>query len=255
MRFRPCIDLHQGKVKQIVGSTMQDDAPDAVTTNFVAAQPSSHYARMYRDDGLQGGHVIMLGPGNEREACNALAEYPGGLQIGGGIRPENAPAWLQRGASKVIVTSYLFAAGTLCRDRLHNLTDTVGRENLVLDLSCRRVGDNYVVVADRWQTVTDVNVLEPDLARLAGFCSEFLVHGVDVEGKQSGLEQPLVELLADISPLPVTYAGGVRTMQDVQLVETLGHGRIDVTVGSALDIFGGQGVRYRDLVEFDRDRR
>lgn len=238
-----------------MGGSLRDQALDAVTTNFVATETVSYYARLYRHDGLEGGHVIMLGPGNEDAATDALTAYPDGLQVGGGIRPENAMEWLQRGASKVIVTSYLFEDGKLSWQRLDRLTEAVGRDRLVLDLSCRRADDLYAVVADRWQTCTDVVITEHHLSHLAEFCSEFLVHGVDVEGKQTGVERALVELLGDISPLPTTYAGGVRSMDDVVLIEELGRGRLDVTVGSALDLFGGGGVRYSEMVEFDQSRR
>ena len=188
-------------------------------------------------------------------AESALAAYPGGLQIGGGIRPHNAAAWLGKGAAKVIVTSYLFSAGRFSWQRLEEMAAAAGRERLVIDLSCRRVGDAYLVAADRWQTVTDLPVDAATLARLAAWCSEFLIHAVDVEGKQQGIDEGLAARLGEWSPLPTTYAGGVRSLADLECLERLGRGRVDVTVGSALDIFGGKGLRYVDLVAFDRARR
>ena len=255
MRFRPCIDLHQGRVKQIVGSTLRDATDGTLVTNFETDRPAAHFAALYRRDGLEGGHVIMLGPGNEAAAESALAAYPGGLQIGGGVRPENARRWLDRGAAKVIVTSHLFVDARFSWERLAALVAAVGRAQLVLDLSCRRVGTDYVVVADRWQTFTDLPVCQETLDRLAAQCAEFLIHAVDVEGKQEGVDAELIGRLGRWSPVPVTYAGGVRSLADVLLIEREGNGRLDATVGSALDIFGGTGVRYADLVAFDRARR
>jgi len=254
MRFRPCIDLHNGVVKQIVGGTLRDDADD-VATNFVAGQPSSYFAELYRRDGLTGGHVIMLGPGNEAAAESALAVYPGGLQIGGGITPRNAGLWIEKGADKVIATSYIFSDGQVDRGRLAQLVRAVGAERLVLDLSCRRRGDAYCVVADRWQTFTDVQLDRCGLDELAQHCAEFLIHAVDVEGRQQGMDRDVVEILSDWNGIPITYAGGVRSMDDVILIHALSGGRLDVTVGSALDIFGGSGIRYDELVEFDRSQR
>ncbi len=255
MRVRPCIDLHGGKVKQIVGGTLRDTDSDAVVTNFETSRSPTYFAELYKRDGLTGGHVIMLGPGNEQAAESALAAYPEGLQIGGGIRPENARTWLEHGAAKVIVTSYVFTENRLDWDRLRKLTASIGRDQLVLDVSCRRVGNAYVVATDRWQTLTDLTISPQVLTQLAEFCSEFLVHGVDVEGRQQGIEANLVRDLTAWSPLPTTYAGGVRSMDDLLLIERLGHGKLDATVGSALDIFGGNGMRYEELVAFDRQRR
>lgn len=225
---------------------------DAPAVNFVAEQGADWFAARYRDDGLTGGHVIQLGPGNAEAARAALAAYPGGLQIGGGIDAANAAAWLEAGASHVIVTSWLFVDGRLDQDRLDALVAAVGRDHLVLDLSCRRRGDAYVVVIDRWQTFTDVEVTEAVLADLAGSCAEYLVHGVDVEGLSQGIDTELVELLAACSPLPTTYAGGARSLADLELVESIGQGRIDLTIGSALDLFGGTGIRYADAVAHNR---
>ncbi len=250
MRFRPCIDLHDGRVKQIVGSTLQDDDGVGLRTNFSSEYPPSHYARMYRQDGLAGGHVIMLGPGNEEAACEALAAWPGGLQVGGGITAANATRWLDRGASHVIVTSHVFHDGALDLERLRELRRLVGRGRLVLDLSCRWRGDGYYVVTDRWQKFTSLRISGEVLELLAGFCDEFLVHAVDVEGKCMGIDERLLALLAEHSPLPTTYAGGVSSMADLELIRDAGRGRIDATVGSALDIFGGTGLRYRDVVAF-----
>ncbi len=250
MKFRPCIDLHNGKVKQIVGSTLDDDNPLALTTNFTAEKPASWFAELYRADGLTGGHVIKLGPGNDEAAREALAAWPGGLQVGGGITAENAVQWLDWGASHVIVTSYVFTDGRVDRERLARLVRAVGRQRLVLDLSCRRRGNDYVIVTDRWQKFTDVLVCAAVLEDLARSCDEFLIHAADVEGKCSGIESELVRRLAQWSPLPATYAGGVRDLADLRLISDLGQGRLDVTVGSALDIFGGTTLGYREAVRF-----
>ena len=254
MRFRPCIDLHRGAVKQVVGSTLTD-REDELVTNFVASESPAHFAQLYRRDGLEGGHVIMLGPGNEVAAEAALRAYPQGLQIGGGIRPDNAQGWLAVGAQKVIVTSYVFSKGEVKWDRLTEMKSCVGKERLVLDLSCRKRGDAYVVVTNRWQLFTELVITPETLERLADYCAEFLIHAVDVEGKQAGIDDALIECLADMSPLPVTYAGGIRNLDDLYRVEELGSGRVDATAGSSLDIFGGAGLRYVDAVAFDRARR
>jgi len=248
--FRPCIDLHEGKVKQIVGGTL--DGATAPRTNFVSDRSGAYFAELYRRDGLKGGHVIMLGPGNENEARAALKAYPGGLQIGGGINPENAASFLSAGASHVIVTSWVFREGVVDWERLAGLVKAVGRERLVLDLSCRRRGGDYFVVTDRWQKFTSVAISQETLARLAGHCAEFLVHAVDVEGLCEGIDRELVENLGRWSPVPTTYAGGAKSLADLEEVTRLGQGKIDLTIGSALDIFGGTGVRYADCVEFNR---
>ena len=248
MRFRPCIDLHQGVVKQIVGATLTDADDDEPVTNFSAEQPASYFAQRYRDDGLHGGHVIMLGPGNEEAAAGALTAFPAGLQIAGGINPENGPAWLERGAGGVIVTSYLFADGRLRRDRLQDMAAAVGVRNLIVDLSCSEREGRYFVATDRWQTVTDFEIEGGNLELLAASCAEFLVHATQYEGRQGGIDAGLVRLLADLAPLPTTYAGGIRSVADIERIAELGQGRLDFTVGSALDLFGGTGVNYEELV-------
>ncbi len=245
MRFRPCIDLHAGVVKQIVGSTLRDGS--APTENFVSAAPPAHFAALFRRDGLRGGHVVMLGPGNESAAREALAAYPGGLQLGGGVDPGSARDWLERGAAAVIATSYLFEAGELSRERLAALVDAAGAERLVLDLSCSRRDGRFFVKANRWQHFTSLEVNAATLAELAEHCAEFLIHAVDVEGKQRGPDRALIELLADAAPIPTTYAGGIASRADVELLADAGRGRLDFTVGSALDLFGGSGLRYADL--------
>lgn len=255
MRFRPCIDLHGGKVKQIVGGTLSDAEPVATVTNFESTQPPSYYADLYWRDGLEGGHVIMLGPGNEAGARDALGVHPGWLQVGGGITPANALQWLDAGAAKVILTSYLFENGEFSFERLAQIRQVVGRERLVVDLSCRRQGDQYVVACNRWQTLTRLLLGPQILRRLADECSEVLIHAVDVEGRQAGIDALLIARLADWTPLPTTYAGGVRSMADVLQVRDLGRNRLDLTVGSALDLFGGRGLAYRELVDLDRQER
>jgi phosphoribosylformimino-5-aminoimidazole carboxamide ribotide isomerase len=247
--FRPCIDLRDGRVTQIVGGTLDTDS---VEVNFVAEQPASWFASLYRSDALTGGHVIKLGPGNDAAACEALAAWPGGLQIGGGVTADNAPMWIDRGASHVIVTSWLFTDGQLRHDRLDRLVQVVDAERIVIDLSCRGRGNDHVVVVDRWQRFTNVVLSADVLGELAPFCAEFLVHGVDVEGLAQGIDTELVRRLAAWSPIPVTYAGGARSVDDLQTVQRESDGRVDLTIGSALDIFGGSGARYADCVAWNR---
>ena len=251
-RFRPCIDLHQGKVKQIVGGSLRDDGAGPVE-NFVSDQSSAWFAETFRNDALTGGHVIQLGSGNHLAAREALAAWPGGLQIGGGISTANAKNWLDAGASHVIVTSALFDAnGRFLAETLDTLVKTIGADRLVIDLSCRRTPSGWTVAMNRWQTLTDLDVTPATLNRLAPFCAEFLVHAADVEGLCGGIDAELVSLLGSWGGIPITYAGGAATMDDVLQVESDGQGKVDVTVGSALDLFGGKGLCYRDLVEWNR---
>ena len=249
--FRPCIDLHEGKVKQIVGGTL-GDGQSALRTNFVSDRSSVHYAELYRRDGLAGGHVIMLGPGNEEAGRAALKAYPGGLQIGGGINLGNAAGYLGDGASHVVVTSWVFQGGKINWDRLAALVKAIGRDRLVLDLSCRRRDGKYFVVTDRWQNFTELELNRESLEKLAASCAEFLVHAVDVEGLCRGIDRELVTHLGEWSPIPATYAGGANSISDLEDVTQLGQGRIHLTIGSALDIFGGTGVRYADVVAFNK---
>lgn len=251
--FRPCIDLHEGRVKQIVGGTLSEN-PAELRTNFISDRSAAWYAELYRQDGWKGGHVIMLGPGNEAAAKEALAAYPGGLQIGGGITASNAQEYLSAGASHVVVTSWVFRDGKLDHDRLQQLVRRIGKERLVLDLSCRFRDGQYWIVTDRWQRFTNLRITPEILTELAESCAEFLVHAVDVEGLCQGVDLPLVRLLGAHSPIPATYAGGARSMDDLLHVEEAGRGRIDLTIGSALDIFGGTGVRYSELVAYARQR-
>ncbi len=251
-KFRPCIDLHDGKVKQIVGSTLRDEGAGP-RENFVSEHGAAWYAARYREDGLAGGHVIMLGKGNEAAATEALRAFPGGLHIGGGIRPENAGRFLDAGASHVIVTSYVFdESARFSEARLEQMTAAAGAERLVLDLSCRATADGWMVAMNRWQTMTDLAVDAGTFKRLAPYCDEFLIHAVDVEGKCEGIDEPLVRCLGVWCEKPVTYAGGARSLDDLCRVQELSGGRVDVTIGSALDIFGGKGARYEDCVAFNR---
>ena len=254
MEFRPCIYIHNGKVKQIVGGSLRDEG-SAAAENFVAEQDAAFFAGLYRDAGLRGGHIILLNPvGSEyyeatkRQALSALSTYPGGMQIGGGITEENAEEFLEAGASHVIVTSYVFQNGRIHYERLQKLLERVGRERLVLDLSCKKVGDCYRIVTDRWQKVTEEVVNEALLDRLASYCDEFLIHAVDVEGKAQGIEQEVVRLLGNWGKLPITYAGGVHNYRDLELLQELGRNRLNVTVGSALDLFGGE-MEWKKILE------
>lgn len=254
MRFRPCIDIHNGKVKQIVGGSLKD-AGNRADENFVATEDASYYAGLYKSDAITGGHVILLNKKDSpyyaqtlAQGKSALAAYPGGLQIGGGITSKNAAEFLSYGASHVIVTSYLFKDGELSAERLFRLADAVGREHIVIDLSCRRQNDDYIVVTDRWQHFTKLAVHPELLGMLEPFCAEFLIHGVDSEGKKNGMEADLVAMLAEYDGNPVTYAGGLHSRKSIERFREISGGKLDFTVGSALDLFGGK-LSYRDLVE------
>lgn len=251
-RFRPCIDLHDGKVKQIVGGTLRDEGAGP-TENFVSEKPSSWFSETFRYDNLTGGHVIKLGRGNDQAAREALAAWPDGLQLGGGITPANAAGWIEAGASHVIVTSVLFdQEGRFLPEQLAALVKAVGKKRIVIDLSCRKTDRGWTVAMNRWQTLTDLDVTAETLDRLAPYCDEFLIHAADVEGLCGGIDGDLVAFLGGWGEIPLTYAGGAASLGDVAKVATLGLGKVDVTVGSALDLFGGKGVRYADLVSWNR---
>ena len=248
--FRPCIDLHEGKVKQIVGGSLTDNSGQ-LQTNFTSDHSSAWFAQKYRDDNLKGGHVIQLGRGNENAARKALDAFPGGLQLGGGVNLDNAHAWLDAGATHVIVTSWVFREGILDIERLNRLEKSIGKERLILDLSCRQRNGEYWIVTDRWKNFTELNITHETLDYLSVYCNEFLVHAVDVEGKQTGIDLELIEILAEGSPIPCTYAGGANCLGDLESVHQSGNGRIHLTIGSALDIFGGS-IPYAECVAFNQ---
>lgn len=291
-KFRPCIDLHDGKVKQIVGSSLSDSGA-GLKTNFETDRSSAWFAELYKRDGIKGGHVIMLGKGNESAAKDALSAYPGGLQVGGGINAQNAKEYIDAGASHVIVTSWIFPDGKLDRSRLDELVKTVGKEHLILDLSCKRTGFTKInfegntqkvigrrddhgmypgpffssetidsaleikgsiwqITTNRWQTIIDIEITKETLEDLAQYCDEFLVHAADVEGKQQGMDDELIFFLAKNSPIPVTYAGGAKSLEDLIHCKEISNGKVDLTIGSALDLFGGKGVKYDDCVKFNK---
>lgn len=251
MEFRPCIDIHNGCIKQIVGGSLKD-AGDVAKENFVSDQDGAFFANYYKSYGLKGGHIILLNPSTSEyyeatkaQAMRALNAYPKGLQIGGGINADNAREFLDAGASHVIVTSYVFKDGRINIDNLEKLVSAVGKSHLVLDLSCRKKGSDYYIVTDRWQKFTDVKVTTETLDMLSSYCDEFLVHAVDVEGKCNGIEKTLAEMLGNWGKITITYAGGVGTYEDILALKTLGRNKLNVTIGSALDLFGG-------TLEFDR---
>ncbi|MCR4618369.1 MAG: phosphoribosylformimino-5-aminoimidazole carboxamide ribotide isomerase [Lachnospiraceae bacterium] len=246
MECRPCIDIHNGKVKQIVGSSLTDDDNKA-TENFVAQSDASFFANLYKENNLKGGHIILLNPvGSEyyestkAQAIGALKAYPGGMQLGGGITPDTAGEFLDAGASHVIVTSYVFKDGRINSENLKRISDAVGKDRLVLDLSCRKCDGGYKIVTDRWQKISDTFVTVKLMDELSDYCDEFLIHAVDVEGKNSGIETDIVKMLADYDGKPVTYAGGVHSYEDIEILKKVGKDKINMTIGSALDLFGGE---------------
>lgn len=259
MKFRPCIDIHNGQVKQIVGGSLCDVGNQA-KENFVSGQDAAYFAELYQSRGLTGGHIILLNPAGSEyfektkaQAVAALRAYPGGLQIGGGITPENAGEYLDAGASHVIVTSYVFKDGKLHYDRLRKMVDAVSKEKLVLDLSCRKKGDDYYIVTDRWQKYTDVILKEETIKELSAYCDEFLIHAVDVEGKAEGIEEGVAGLLGRACEIPVTYAGGVHSFDDLKKLKELGENKVDVTIGSALDLFGGS-MKFEEVLAYIASR-
>lgn len=269
--FRPCIDIHEGQVKQIVGGTLKGietgkasfaggldlQQNKDLVTNFVSQKPASYYAELYRDHNLQGGHVIMLGTGqkNVESAGQALATWPRGLQVGGGINIDNCVDWLDRGAAKIIVTSWLFPDGSFSSERLRSLSEKVGSNNIVVDLSCRSSQGGWVVAMNKWQSLTDTKITESTLSSISGFCSEFLIHSANFEGLCEGVDKPLIRLLGNYVKIPCTYAGGARTIEDLKTVDDLSNGRVDLTIGSALDIFGGNTARFTECCDYNRLRQ
>jgi len=250
-KFRPCIDLHNGQVKQIVGGSLTDDG-ESLRENFVADRSAGEFSCMYRDRQLTGGHVIMLGPGNKDAALEALAEWPQGMQVGGGINIGNAREWITAGASHVIITSWLFSSdGEFQMDRLKQLAEEIGKEKVVVDLSCRKTHTGWTVAMNRWQTLTNMDVTHENLDLLAQYCDEYLVHAADVEGLCQGVDETLCKYMGDWGKIPMTYAGGVASMDDLEVVSQASQGKIDITVGSALDIFGGSGVSLEQLVAWN----
>jgi phosphoribosylformimino-5-aminoimidazole carboxamide ribotide isomerase len=257
MKFRPCIDIHNGSVKQIVGGSLSDKG-DMAEDNFVSQQDGGYYGELYKKRGLTGGHIIILNPAGSQyynadveQAHKALAAFEGGLQIGGGINNENAKNFLDKGASHVIVTSFVFRNGEIDEHNLSLMKRAVGKERLVLDLSCRRRGDGYYIVTDRWQKFTDTKLCLETIERLNNSCDEFLIHAVDVEGKAKGIEDDVARMLGDIEGMPATYAGGISSFDDLEKLKVLGKGRVDFTIGSALDIFGGN-MRFEEVCGFDK---
>ena len=253
MEFRPCIDIHNGKVKQIVGGSLTDEK-DQASENFVSKKDAAWYANLYKKDGLRGGHVILLNAKDspyynetKAQALAALRAYPGGLQVGGGITDENAKEFLDAGASHVIVTSFVFRDGKIDQENLEKICAAAGKEHLVLDLSCRKRDGEYYIVTDRWQRFTEEKIDEALLQKLSAYADEFLIHGVDVEGKKGGIEEELVSFLGSWQGIPVTYAGGIGSLNDLEKLERLGRGRVNATIGSALDLFGG-ALSYQKLV-------
>jgi len=254
MNFKPCIDIHNGKVKQIVGGSLLDTGNQA-EENFVSQQDASFYAELYKNNKIKGGHIILLNSADSKyyesdlkQAQLALQSYPGGLQIGGGITADNAKSFLDMGASHVLVTSYVFKDGKINFDNLNAIVNEVGKDRLVLDLSCRKKDGEYYIVTDRWQKFTEVKLKESTLDLLANYCDEFMIHAVDVEGKASGIDKELVTMLGNWSKIPITYAGGVGSFEDIDLIQKLGQNKIDVTVGSALDLFGGN-MKFEEVLE------
>ena len=252
MKFRPCIDIHNGKVKQIVGGSLKDEG-DHAQTNFLSSYDAAYYAGRYKKDGLKGGHIILLNAktsdyyeATKAQALKALKEYPRGMQIGGGITAENANEYIEAGASHVIVTSYVFQKGEICWEHLEKLEQAVGKEHIVLDLNCRKKDQDYYIVTDRWQKFTNIILNKEVLDELSSHCDEFLVHGVDVEGKVSGVEENLVKILSEWGKIPITYAGGIGSIEDLDSFEDLCGGNLDFTIGSALDLFGGC-ISYEDI--------
>ncbi|KAF6005708.1 hypothetical protein HII12_005282 [Brettanomyces bruxellensis] len=242
-----CIDIHGGKVKQIVGGTLnQDDTEQSkntcksnLETNFVSEKSSSYYAKLYEEHGIIRTHVIKLGSleENNRVAIEALKAWPKHLQIGGGINDTNAKYWIQQGADKVIVTSWLFPKGQFDKSRLERISQLVGKEHLVVDLSYFDAGgvEQGRLLSYSRGTARNSSFMQ---LMLKAFCK--------------GIDQELVAKLAEWCTSPIVYAGGAKSIDDLKLVDKLSHGRVDLTFGSALDLFGGKLVRFKDCCKWNQ---
>jgi len=248
--FRPCIDLHSGQVKQIIGSTLESNS---LKTNFTSPNSSTWFANLFKKHNLKNGHVIMLGPGNEQAAIEALASYPLGLQIGGGITDKNCFSFLDAGASHIIITSWLFPDASFSLERVKTISKMVGKDKLVIDLSCKKIDEKYFVATNRWRTVTSTDLSRNLVAILETYCAELLIHAIDIEGQCQGIDLELITKLSNWGEQPITYAGGARSLKDLQLTHKKGKGRIHLTIGSALDIFGGSGITFQEAVAFNKD--
>lgn len=257
-RFIGCIDLHNGEVKQIVGATLSDNNNDPnLKTNFVSSKPSSYYAKLYKKYNVTGAHVIKLGPNNDEAAKEALLAAPNFLQIGGGINDTNCLHWLEM-ASKVIVTSWLFnKEGDFLLDRLVKISQLCGKDRLVVDLSCRKTSDErWIVAMNKWQTLTTLELNQDTFTKLSKYTNEFLIHAADVEGLCNGIDEQLVSKLNEWTEelgdeVKIVYAGGAKSIDDLALVDRLSQGRVDLTYGSSLDIFGGKLVKFEDCCEWN----
>ena len=253
MKFRPCIDLHLGKVKQIIGSSLNQEDQSKTITNFQSEKPAGWFAELYKKDDLKGGHIIRLGEGNDQAAKEALGSWPSGMQLGGGVNDKNAKMWLDLGASHLIITSFVFKDGVVHLDRLNKISQLIGKKRLVLDLSCKKKDGKYFIVTDYWQKFSKVELSLKNLDDLGSYCSEILIHAADVEGKQQGVDDEVVNLLGEWGKLPVTYAGGIHSLNDLKKIKLAGNGQVDFTVGSALDIFGGEKMNYSELVNLNKN--
>ncbi|KAK6459356.1 1--5-imidazole-4-carboxamide isomerase [Scheffersomyces xylosifermentans] len=268
-KFRGCIDIHSGQVKQIVGGTLKQDdiaKDDSTKENFVSTKPSSYYAELYKSNNVKGCHVIKLGsnPANDEAAKLACKTWPNSLQVGGGITLENALTWVDEyKASHVILTSWLFSDenGKKVFDwtKLKQVSQTVGKSRLIVDLSCRTVIESgetkWVVAMNKWQTLTSNSLSKEFLSEVGQYCDEFLIHAADVEGLCKGIDEELVTKLGEWCPAGfegrIVYAGGAKSKEDLDLVQQLSEGKVDLTYGSALDIFGGKLVTFAELVEWN----
>ncbi|KAG0146857.1 hypothetical protein CROQUDRAFT_656846 [Cronartium quercuum f. sp. fusiforme G11] len=250
--FRPCIDLHNGQVKQIVGGSLDLNDPDKLQTNFSSNQPVEYYTGLYQGHNLTGTHLIKLGPSNDETALRALNSWRGQIQLGGGVDLSNAEKWLDAGADKIIVTSFLFPGCKFSEERLRQIVELVGKEKLVIDLSCKKRDSSWFVASNQWRDLTDTEVNEETLRDLSNSCAEFLIHAADHEGLCKGIDTDLVKCLGKWSRVPVTYAGGANSVTDLDLVKRLSDSKVDLTFGSALDIFGGTKVKFEDLVHWNK---
>ena len=246
MIFRPCIDLHQGKIRQIVGITLTDKAGPKI--NFSATKSVEWFVDLYKADNLQDGHIILLGEGNEKVALRAIKRWPAAFQVGGQMNIDNASFWLDKGAKKIIFTSWLIEKETIHWQRLENLAKKITPQKIVLDLSCQYFDGDYYIMTEQWKNKSK-HSLGKVAAKLADYCSEFLIHATSVEGQKKGIEKKLIKTLADYKkPAEITYAGGITTQEDIEFIIQEGQSRLFFTVGSALDIFGGT-LSYRLLVD------
>ncbi len=251
MNFRPCIDVFKGKVVQLIGTSLFGGEEKTIVKHFESEYSPAYYAELFKQDNLKGGHILSLGSGNNDVVIEALKAFNGGMKYGGSVTPENAHVYLDAGATHVIVNSYVFDNGEINLPNLKSLVKSIGKDKLVLDMSCRKKNGDYYIVTNLWEKFTNVILDQKSLQDISKYCDEIIVHGVDSEGRKQGLESDLVRILAQHTPIKTVYAGGISSIADLTMIKALGNEKIDPCIGTALSIYGGN-LSYYEVLEWNK---